>query len=117
MALVLAIQLAKDAGILLLDEPTRGLDYEAKRQLARIVGKLREAGKAIAVATHDVEFATLIATDVLVLENGRVTQIGKPDQIFGIDGPLPSEVSKAMGIRGLFAVAQLSLENKSGERS
>jgi len=117
LALVLAIQLAKDAGILLLDEPTRGLDYEAKRQLARIIGELREAGKAIAVATHDVEFATLIATDVLVLENGKVTQIGKPDQIFGIDGPLPSEVSKALGIRGLFAVAQLSLENKSGERS
>jgi energy-coupling factor transport system ATP-binding protein len=116
LALVLAIQLAKDAGILLLDEPTRGLDYEAKRQLARVIGELREAGKAIAIATHDVEFATLIATDVLVLDQGRVTKAGKPEEIFGTEGLLPSEVSKALQIKGLFAVAQLSSLVQGGDR-
>jgi energy-coupling factor transport system ATP-binding protein len=117
LALVLAIQLAKDAGILLLDEPTRGLDYEAKRQLARIIGELRQAGKAIAVATHDVEFAAQIATDVLVLDGGRVSQTGKPEQIFGFDGPLPSEVSKALGVKGLFTISQLETSGRGDERS
>ncbi len=116
LALVLAIQLAKDAGIVMLDEPTRGLDYEAKRQLARIMGELRLAGKAIAVATHDVEFAALVATEVLVLENGRVAERGTPEAIFGVDGLLPSEVSKALGIAGLFAVAQLNEPHKGGDR-
>jgi energy-coupling factor transport system ATP-binding protein len=108
LALVLAIQLTKDAGILLLDEPTRGLDYEAKRQLSRIIGKLRLAGKAIAIATHDVEFATQVATDVLVLSAGRVAQKGKPEDIFGANGLLPSQISRALGVDGLYKVAQIT---------
>jgi energy-coupling factor transport system ATP-binding protein len=108
LALVLAIQLTKDADILLLDEPTRGLDYEAKRQLSRIIGKLRLAGKAIAIATHDVEFATQVATDVLVLSAGRVAQKGKPEDIFGANGLLPSQISRALGVDGLYKVTQIT---------
>jgi energy-coupling factor transport system ATP-binding protein len=117
LALVLAIQLAKDADIILLDEPTRGLDYEAKRQLARIMGELRLAGKAIAVATHDIEFAALVATDVLVLDAGRVVEGGTPEEIFGVHGELASEISKALGIEGLFTVAQLADSNSGGDRT
>lgn len=108
LALVLAIQLAKGAGILLLDEPTRGLDYAAKRALAAIIAGLRGQGKAVIVATHDIEFAALIATDVVVLNQGRVVAQGLPVEIFGVGGDLPSEVSLALRLPGLFALEQLS---------
>jgi energy-coupling factor transport system ATP-binding protein len=76
LALVLAIQLVKGAGVVLLDEPTRGLDYEAKRALARIIGELRTQGHAIVLASHDIEFVAQVATKVVVLETGRIVQTG-----------------------------------------
>ena len=108
LALVLAIQLAKGAGILLLDEPTRGLDYTAKRALAGIITELRLQGKAVVVATHDIEFAAQIATDVAVLESGRVKVSGAPSQVFSVNGSLASEVSQALRVDGLFSMEQLS---------
>ncbi len=72
LALVLALQLVKGARVLLLDEPTRGLDYEAKRQLATQIATLKSSGKAVLVATHDLEFVSLVADSVLELVEGRV---------------------------------------------
>ena len=67
LALVLAIQLVKDAPLLLLDEPTQGLDYGAKEQLANLLNSLAAEGKAIVVATHDLEFAAQISDQTLDL--------------------------------------------------
>lgn len=70
LALVLALQLVKGAKILLLDEPTRGLDYVAKQHLAAQLRALRGQGKAILLATHDTEFADLVADRKLHLNGG-----------------------------------------------
>ena len=67
LALVLAIQLVKDAPLLLLDEPTQGLDYGAKEQLANLLNSLAAEGKALVVATHDLEFAAQISGQTLDL--------------------------------------------------
>lgn len=67
LALVLAIQLVKDAPLLLLDEPTQGLDYGAKEQLAKLLKNLASEGKAIVVASHDLEFSAQICDQVLEL--------------------------------------------------
>lgn len=72
LALVLALQLVKDAPIILLDEPTRGLDYAAKQTLAKQLSTLRGAGKSIVIATHDLEFLDQVADRVVELENGRL---------------------------------------------
>ncbi len=76
LALVLAIQLAAAPRVVLLDEPTRGLDYGAKRVLACLVGELAGEGHGIVVATHDVEFAAEIADRVIVLAEGEVIADG-----------------------------------------
>ena len=68
----LAIVLSTSPRVLLLDEPTRGLDYAAKRQLAAIVRDLADDGHAVLVATHDVEFVASVADDVVVLAEGEV---------------------------------------------
>lgn len=72
LALALAIQLAATAEVILLDEPTRGLDYPGKVAFARWLDTLAEAGCSILVATHDVEFVAMIGDRVIVLADGEV---------------------------------------------
>ena len=67
LALVLAIQLVKDAPLLLLDEPTQGLDYVAKDHLAKQLKRLAATGKAILLASHDEDFVALICDQVIRL--------------------------------------------------
>jgi energy-coupling factor transport system ATP-binding protein len=72
LALVLAIQLVKDAPLLLLDEPTQGLDYVAKDHLAKQLKRLAATGKAILLASHDEEFVSLICDQVIRLEQNAI---------------------------------------------
>ncbi len=62
--------------MLLLDEPTRGLDYAAKRHLTGVLRSLATEGRAVVVATHDVEFAAAAATRVVVMAQGEVVADG-----------------------------------------
>lgn len=76
LALVLAIQLAASPPVLLLDEPTRGLDYRAKAELRGIVQGLAERGEAVLISTHDVEFAAATSTRTLVMADGELIADG-----------------------------------------
>lgn len=76
LALVLAIQLTAGPRIVLLDEPTRGLDYEAKSALGRTLQELASDGHAVLLATHDVEFVAEAADRVLILADGEVVADG-----------------------------------------
>lgn len=71
---------------LLLDEPTRGLDYLAKQRLAELLRGWRAEGMAALLVTHDVEFAALLADRVLLLGRGEVVASG-PIATLG-DSPL-----------------------------
>jgi energy-coupling factor transport system ATP-binding protein len=64
--------------ILLLDEPTRGMDYHAKEALSQILLSWREKGHSICLITHDVEFGASIGDRVLLLENGKILFDGDP---------------------------------------
>lgn len=66
---------------LLLDEPTRGLDYAAKRDLMQILRVWRSEGMAILLVTHDVELAAALADRVILLENGRIRSQGRPAEV------------------------------------
>src|SRR5690606_32154404 len=78
LALVLAVQLAADPPVLLLDEPTRGLDYGAKRALAATLTRRARAGGAVLLSSHDVEFVAECADRVLVMADGEVVADGAP---------------------------------------
>jgi energy-coupling factor transport system ATP-binding protein len=97
LALVLAIQLAKGARVLLLDEPTRGLDYESKKQLATQLGQVRNQGKAILLASHDVEFIALVADQILELESGRLVAQGSAQQVLSGLGANAPQVWQVTG--------------------
>ena len=72
LALVLAIQLSARPTVLLLDEPTRGLDYRAKADLHRIIDQLASTGMAVVISTHDVEFAARASHRTLLMADGDV---------------------------------------------
>jgi energy-coupling factor transport system ATP-binding protein len=77
LALVIALQLSVGAELILLDEPTRGLDHEAKVALARQLGILASQGKSILIATHDRAFAQSVSHRTEVIEAGRIRKQGK----------------------------------------
>ena len=87
LALVLAIQLAAVPQVILCDEPTRGLDYSAKRALVSAIETLRKRGHAVLIATHDVEFAALCADRVLEMAGGEIIA----------DGPAVDILSSSVG--------------------
>jgi len=68
--------------VILLDEPTRGLDYAAKAALIEILEDWREEGKAILLVTHDVEFAAKASSRAALMENGRIAKIGRPADVY-----------------------------------
>jgi energy-coupling factor transport system ATP-binding protein len=81
LGLALGIVLALGPPLLLLDEPTRGLDYAAKARLVAVLTSLAAAGHAVVLATHDVELIAEVATRAVVLADGHVVADGPARQV------------------------------------
>ena len=77
----LASILAVDPKLIILDEPTRGLDYEMKAQLGEILQKLQQEGHAILLVTHDVEFAAEYAAEIALMTQGTIIVRGGKEEI------------------------------------
>lgn len=69
--------------VILLDEPTRGLDYVAKARLHALVRTWRADGLAVLLVTHDVELAAAVADRVLLMEDGMIVDRGAPPKVLG----------------------------------
>ena len=96
VSLALAVILASGPSVVLLDEPTRGLDYAAKRRLVGLLRDLSGAGKAVALATHDVELAAEVATRVVVLAEGEVVADGPAPAVLAGSPAFAPQVSKVL---------------------
>lgn len=92
--LLIALALLREAPLLLLDEPASGLDPEATDQLAALLGRLRDEGKAILMVSHDLEATSAIADRYLFLAKGRVLCEGADLAALGAD---------ATALRALYA--------------
>ncbi|QWC85505.1 ATP-binding cassette domain-containing protein [Nocardioidaceae bacterium] len=97
LALVLALVLADRPRTLLLDEPTRGLDYAAKERLAVVLAELAAEGMAVLVSTHDVEFVAQVADRVVVLAEGSVISAGPTVQVVTETPAFSPQVTKVLG--------------------
>ncbi len=96
LALVLAVQLAAAPDVVLLDEPTRGLDYSAKRSLIEIVDFLAAEGHSVVVATHDVEFVAAAADRVVVMAEGDVVADGPTADVVVASPAFAPQVAKIL---------------------
>ena len=66
--------------LLILDEPTKGLDAAARAKLAHLVLELRQEGRGVLLATHDLAFVAAVADSVSLLFDGAVTCTERPDE-------------------------------------
>jgi energy-coupling factor transporter ATP-binding protein EcfA2 len=96
LSLVLAIQLVAAPRVILLDEPTRGLDYTGKRALSGILDSLAAEGRVVAISTHDVEFVAAAADRVIVMADGDVVAGGSTVDVVGASPAFAPQVAKIL---------------------
>ncbi|HSE10471.1 MAG TPA: ATP-binding cassette domain-containing protein [Nocardioidaceae bacterium] len=96
LTLALAIVLAAQPPLLLLDEPTRGLDYTAKHRLVEILRDLAADDHAVMLATHDVELVAEVATRVVVLADGEVVADGSVTDVVVSSPSFAPQVAKIL---------------------
>src|SRR5699024_11043213 len=107
LALVLAVQLTTAPPVLLLDEPTRGLDYHAKERFTRVVRECADEGRSVVVATHDVEFVARTADRVVVMAQGEIVADGATGEVVVSSPVFAPQVAKVLGPRAWLTVEQV----------
>ncbi|WP_306189322.1 MULTISPECIES: ABC transporter ATP-binding protein [unclassified Streptomyces] len=107
LALALAVVLTARPPLLLLDEPTRGLDYGAKARLVAVLRELAAAGHAIVLATHDVELAAELAHRVVLLAEGEVIADGPTAEVVVSSPSYAPQVTKILAPHRWLTVAQV----------
>jgi ABC-2 type transport system ATP-binding protein len=116
--LAIAVALVSEPELLFLDEPTAGLDPQARRQLWEVIGALRSAGRTVMLTTHYMDEAERLCDRVAVVDHGRVIAQGTPRALiaslgaehvieFAVEGPAPSR--EALG--ALAGVRKVHLED------
>jgi energy-coupling factor transport system ATP-binding protein len=107
LSLALAVVLAARPPLLLLDEPTRGLDYAAKARLVTLLRRLAAEGHAIVLATHDVELAAELAHRVVLLADGEVVADGPAADVVVSSPSYAPQVAKILAPQRWLTVAQV----------
>lgn len=79
--LMLAIALVNDPDLLFLDEPTTGLDPQARRYLWEIVETIKTRGKTVVLTTHYMEEAQILCEKIAIMDQGRIIAQGAPDEL------------------------------------
>jgi energy-coupling factor transporter ATP-binding protein EcfA2 len=108
LSLVLAIQLRAAPRVVLLDEPTRGLDYDAKRKLHTIVHRLAAGQRSVVIATHDVEFVAATCDRVVVMGDGELIADGPTPEIVVASPAFAPQVAKILAPLRYLRVAQVA---------
>jgi energy-coupling factor transport system ATP-binding protein len=108
LALALAIVLAPGPPLVLLDEPTRGLDYPSKERLVVILEKLAAEGNCVVVATHDVELVAKVATRAVVMADGEVVSDGVARDVICHSPVFAPQVAKIMAPEPWLTVAEVT---------
>ena len=108
LALVLAIQLAARPTVICLDEPTRGLDYQMKHELALIVRQLADDGACVVIATHDVEFTAQATDRCVVLADGDVVADGPTRVVCCASPGFSPQVAKVFHPHDVLTVAEVA---------
>ncbi|MFF2305678.1 ABC transporter ATP-binding protein [Streptomyces sp. NPDC058128] len=107
LALALAVVLTGRPPLLLLDEPTRGLDYAAKARLVALLRALAADGHAIVLATHDVELAAELAHRVVIIADGEVVADGPTAEVVVSSPAFSPQVAKILAPQPWLTVEQV----------
>lgn len=100
--LLLAIALANDPSLIFLDEPTTGLDPQARRNLWDIVSNIKKAGKTVILTTHYMEEAQILCDQIAIIDHGKVIARGSTDTLLGEESECVSIVIRTVTDRSIF---------------
>ncbi|MEV7248245.1 ABC transporter ATP-binding protein [Streptomyces cyaneofuscatus] len=114
LALALALVLTARPPLLLLDEPTRGLDYAAKGRLVGVLRSLAAEGHAIVLATHDVELAAELAHRVVILADGEVVADGPTGRVVVSSPAFAPQTAKILAPQEWLTVSQVRAALEAG---
>ncbi len=87
--LALALAFVNTPDILVLDEPTAGLDPQSRRELHQTIRQWRDEGRTVLLATHYLEEAHLLCDRIAILRGGRIAAAGRPDELIARSPALP----------------------------
>jgi energy-coupling factor transporter ATP-binding protein EcfA2 len=107
LAVALAVVLAGEPALLLLDEPTRGLDYPGKEHLVTLLRARAAAGQAIILATHDVELAAEVCDRTVVLADGEIVVDGPSREVVTASPAFAPQVAKVLAPHSWLTVADV----------
>ncbi len=108
LGLALSIILSAEPKVIVLDEPTRGLDYAAKQTLVKILKKLaNKQSRAIFISTHDVELVAEVADRVIFLADGELIADGVTADVLTASPAFAPQVSKALPQTNFLTVSQV----------
>jgi len=118
--LALACALVGDPDLLFLDEPTTGLDPQARRQLWELIEEFKAAGRTIVLTTHYMEEAERLCGRVAIMDHGKVIAEGTPRELIAsigvehvVEFSAGSTVVDLAGVRGMAGVRDVRTENGS----
>ncbi|RLA03541.1 MAG: ABC transporter ATP-binding protein [Gammaproteobacteria bacterium] len=112
--LLLAIALVNDPKILFLDEPTTGLDPQARRNFWALINRIKAADKTILLTTHYMEEAAILCDQLIIMDHGKIIAEGTPDNLLNhhfqdvivqlpndlLPDPLPADLPAQLVSRG-----------------
>lgn len=84
-----ALALVNDPEVLFLDEPTTGLDPQARRNLWDLVRQIHEAGKTVVLTTHYMEEAEELCDRIAIMDNAEIIALDTPDNLIDKHAPPP----------------------------
>jgi energy-coupling factor transport system ATP-binding protein len=114
LALALSVVLATRPPVLLLDEPTRGLDYPGKERLVQVLRGLADDGHAVLLATHDVELAATVTDRTVVLAEGEVVSDGPSREVVMSSPAFAPQVAKVLAPAPWLTVSEVERALRAG---
>ncbi|MFN3162319.1 MAG: ABC transporter ATP-binding protein [Pseudohongiellaceae bacterium] len=87
----IACALVNEPKVLFLDEPTTGLDPQAKRNLWELVRELNQGGMTIVLTTHNMEEAEQLCRRIAIMDHGKLIALGTPQELILEHAPEPPE--------------------------
>ncbi len=98
----LALALVNDPQLLFLDEPTTGLDPQARRAMWDVIRSLKKQGRTILLTTHYLEEAELLADRVAIMTKGKIIAAGSPEELINTYGSPKRMVAVSDSLEDIF---------------